>query len=50
MMSPSVMDEAAVRVWPAAAIQSRAPAASHKGGERRITKQSRIAGNQINAK
>jgi hypothetical protein len=44
------MDIAAVRVVPAAEIQSRAPIAGHKGGEPRITKQSRIGGNQIDAK
>jgi hypothetical protein len=50
MMSPSVMDGAAVRVWPAAAIQSRAPVAGHKGGMGRITKQSVFTNNQIDAK
>jgi hypothetical protein len=44
------MDKAAVRVWPAAAIQSRAPVGGHKGGERRITKQSVFTKNQIDAK
>jgi hypothetical protein len=49
-MSPSVMDGAAVRVWPAAAIQSRAPVAGHKDDGRRITKQSVFTENQIDAK
>jgi hypothetical protein len=44
------MDSAAVRVAPAAAIQSRAPVAGHKDEGRRITKQSRIAENQIEVK
>jgi hypothetical protein len=50
MMTPSVMDGAAVRVWPAAALQSRAPVGSHKDDERRITKQSVFTRNQIDAK